>query len=543
MTDINRLSSVDEVGAGDQVPVYSARGGATRKLPVTTLFKASNDAAAGSVALAQEAEAAARASADQAAATLADAAKKSELAAPTGAGEVGTPEGTAQDALNARVKIDVLAANTGALEFGFIQAGATAGRTGQAKLRDIVSVLDYVFPKGAAYGDGIVDDYAMVARAIAANPGKRIYFPDPPVRYRNATGKITLPAGTSLIGATRQTTQFAHEFNGDMFEMGDRASVVNFNLPGNGATYTGGCFVYSGTAGRQKVEATRAQDWDGPVQAYAVDAGSQCVNLDVIFARRNASTGTGRYAVVIDPTPKLTAVPRRFIGLETDGTCAIDFGGCNNVFVVASTIADIKYTPDSRGVNIVGGRLLNQTTLTFDGHNNVLGCADVLPQITIAPGADNNVIGPGSFNTLPIIDNSGNDRNLVYHISTAYTPTLGAGGTAPSLGNGTYTGRVARNGVVKHIEQQLVLGSTTTLGSGALQFGLPEARQGMNTFIGGTIVINRTANGGLIYIGTLVMTPGAAFATAVRDTSGSVTGTIPFALVAGDVIRIEADFI
>ena len=57
---------------------------------------------------------------------------------------------------------------------------------------------------------------------------------------------------------------------------------------------------------------------------------------------------------------------------------------------------------------------------------------------------------------------------------TAYTPTLGASGTVPSLGNGTLVGKYTQIGLTVFYKLQLTLGSTTTLGSGYLQLGVPS---------------------------------------------------------------------
>jgi hypothetical protein len=81
------------------------------------------------------------------------------------------------------------------------------------------------------------------------------------------------------------------------------------------------------------------------------------------------------------------------------------------VYVVASTLGDLRFTADSRGVNISTSRLLNQEALTIDGHGvTIVGC-DIAAQITLAPGADHVVVAPNAFNRLPVVDKSGNKRH------------------------------------------------------------------------------------------------------------------------------------
>jgi hypothetical protein len=55
----------------------------------------------------------------------------------------------------------------------------------------------------------------------------------------------------------------------------------------------------------------------------------------------------------------------------------------------------------------------------------------------------------------------------------AYTPTWGATGSQPTIGNGTLNGSYARLGKVVFVNFVLTIGSTTFVGGGAWIFGLP----------------------------------------------------------------------
>lgn len=182
MTDINRLTAVDELSPGDAVPVYSRSGSNTRRVSVSLLTAT---VGAGVQQIADEAQASAEAAAESeanAAATLAGALKKTEAAASDGATLIGTPEGTVQAALDGRVKSSDLAAATGAglvkgtwfggtvaflsslgtsvgaTLIGFVQNGVGAvARSIFSKFSEVVSITDY------DQGDG---DDAMIARAV-----------------------------------------------------------------------------------------------------------------------------------------------------------------------------------------------------------------------------------------------------------------------------------------------------------------------------------------------------------------------------------------
>ena len=73
--------------------------------------------------------------------------------------------------------ISILALSSGSSLFGFLQSGTGAvARTGQAKLRDQVSVKDF-----GAVGDGAVDDTTAIQNAInyaATGNAKTVYFPN-----------------------------------------------------------------------------------------------------------------------------------------------------------------------------------------------------------------------------------------------------------------------------------------------------------------------------------------------------------------------------
>lgn len=426
-----------------------------------------------------------------------------------------------------------LGASGGSSLVGFIQSGTGAvSTTVQAKLRESVSVKDF-----GAVGDGVTDDTAAFNLALAAS--KTVFVPDTTAGYLLSSSTITIPAGGRIVGQTRWGTKILHGFNGDMFILSDGSGIEDLYLDGQGATYTGRAMVYNGTDGKQGVRGVKATNFNGNVQEFAVDSGSQSLTFDCSFSQYSAPTGSGKFAVVISPTQQLAAVPRKFIAIETNGTPAFDFGGCNDTFVTCGFLADLKYTADSRGVLITGCRIANQVALTVNGHNNTITGCDINPQITIANGADNIAIGMNSYNSLPIIDNSGNNRNLIDVWVQSYTPTLTSGGTAPSLGNGNISGSYSRAGATTTIGGELNIGSTTSLGTGGLLISLPMTKQTGDVFVGGTVYMNR---GGVIYSGFVQIAGGATTLSLLRDTTGSVTFNSPAVFTTGDVIRWSVTF-
>lgn len=406
---------------------------------------------------------------------------------------------------------------------GFV--GTTSATREAMRNRDVLrNVREF-----GAQGDGTTDDTAAFVAALSA-------------------GSIMIPAGTYLITATinvadgrtiqgesRHSALLLHGFNGDMFTLGTNVKLADFAVNGQGATFTGRGMTVAGTRAAQMLTHLKVTDFEGPCLYFETAAGSRSMVSGCEMWRVNASTGSGRFAVVIDPAQQLLAVPRKFIGLETGGQCAIDFGGSNNTEVIGSILGDLGFDAgEARGVNILGCRLLNDLYLTVDGHGITITGCDVLPQITIAPGADGIVIGPNAYNNLPVIDLSGNSRNQVTHHMVAYNPELSSGGAAPTLGNGTLTGKFSRSGGQVRAVLNLFVGSTTNLGSGELRISLPTKR-------GDTTV--ETVGRARIQIGAVQYfadgdIPGAVdYVRLFRDGSGSVTATSPGTFAAGDLIR------
>lgn len=349
------------------------------------------------------------------------------------------------------------------------------------------------------------------------------------------TAKVTVPDNVTILGSGRGTTHLYHAYNGPMFELGDGASLKDLRLVGQGATYSGRAIEFLGTAGRQQLENVMATDFEDEVLYFELGAGSQCYISNCRLSRRSAGTGTGRYAIVIEDDEQLSAVPRKFVGIETDGQCAFHFGGSNNTFVVASFLGDLAFSDDSRGVNISSCRIANQVALTVLGAGNSIVACDIAPQVTLGAGADAITIGPGAYNNLPIIDNSGTGRNNITHWATAFTPVFTAGGGSPAVGDGALTGEYSQAGSQVTATINFAVGSTTNLGSGELRFSLPVPCASALVQVIGRALIN---DSGTLYEATAQLAATGTYFTLIRDTSGSVTGASPATLGNGDAIRV-----
>jgi hypothetical protein len=420
----------------------------------------------------------------------------------------------------------------------FTQTGTGAVlRTEQAKGREWRSPTDFSL---AAIGNGTVDATDAFEDILSAFAGSTILVPDPAVAYK-ITRKLTIPQNTKLMGMNKTSTKIIKAFNGDFCDLGAGAALENLYIDGQGGTYTGKGVLITGTNSKQRINHCRLIEFDDNCIYFEKDAGSGFESIGLEAYRTSAGTGTGRYAVAVEDVLASGAIPRKFSGFESGGTCSFSFGGASNFYIGDSFLGDLAYSTNSRAVFITGSRQANQTALTIQGNNHTIVGGDVNPQVTLAINTDNCVIGPNSYNTLPIIDNSGNARNLLYSWNESYTPVLGSGGVAPSLGDGGLTGNFSRNGAETRVTINLTIGTTTSLGTGGLTFTLPQQRWSTDIAVGGTVIIN-DASSGLLYTGVCQIAGNATTLSILRDTTGSITFNSPITFATGDTIRLDMTY-
>lgn len=169
--------------------------------------------------------------------------------------------------------------------------------------------------------------------------------------------------------------------------------------------------------------------------------------------------------------------------------------------------------------DLTAGRAISATQVTASTGNFVVGTA-----------------GKG-------IDFSANSGNvLTQYKESTYTPTFTAdSGTAPAIGNGTLTGAYTRVGRLIQAEIKIVVGSTTTMGSGGvLQFGLPVAASS-SAGATGTAYIDDTGTGWTIGFPTLRTSTQVDISLAVPGTIGTtrVTNAAPMTWATGDSMVIS----
>ncbi|MFC0628538.1 hypothetical protein [Kribbella deserti] len=116
---------------------------------------------------------------------------------------------------------------------------------------------------------------------------------------------------------------------------------------------------------------------------------------------------------------------------------------------------------------------------------------------------------------------------------TSYAPTWTSTGTAPAIGNGTITGKYMRAGKLVIGRFQLVMGSTTTYGTGSWLVGLPVAAAEGFPFAFGTVQCfdaSATLNHSRV-----LQSSGSTSALVAADAAGvRVTNLAPFTWTTSD---------
>ena len=119
---------------------------------------------------------------------------------------------------------------------------------------------------------------------------------------------------------------------------------------------------------------------------------------------------------------------------------------------------------------------------------------------------------------------------------TAFGPTWGSTGTAPVLGNGTHTGTYWRIGKLVFFIEALIIGSTSTFGTGVYTLSLPAVAANSGAVAFGVAV---DASAALTYGINCVLSSSSALVPYPTNTSSAgITSAVPFTWATSDALYI-----
>ncbi|EPH0529384.1 glycosyl hydrolase family 28-related protein [Pseudomonas aeruginosa] len=328
----------------------------------------------------------------------------------------------------------------------------------------VVVVTNY-----GATGNGTTDDTAAIQAAItAAGQNADVVFPSGTYLI---TSTLTSLMGQRWLGRGGQRgTTLKKGANIDMVVVGTLSTILDINLEGVGATYTGKGFrIVSGFS--QTITRCRAVNMGGEPLYFDSNAGGGA-NVTVFEGYPVDTDAYAGCAIAGDTAPH----PRFFRGMWLSGAnFALGPGAGNGGSMTEFYIRDLRFDATSTLFHISNGRCatLGATTTLKGFDHSIDGVAFAGPvALDSAQGIN---LGP-SCSVPSLTENATNSQyNSVYVQRRTYTPTWTQTSATPAIGNGTLTGNYVRAGHMCHVQIELVAGSTTTFGDAAsgYRFSLP----------------------------------------------------------------------
>ncbi|MCA1570796.1 MAG: hypothetical protein LC798_10865 [Chloroflexi bacterium] len=153
------------------------------------------------------------------------------------------------------------------------------------------------------------------------------------------------------------------------------------------------------------------------------------------------------------------------------------------------------------------------------------------------PTQTNNTIADAAF-----INDLADDLEALQTAWAAYTPTWAGSSGNPALGNGTLVGASQKSGQVAHVRMRLVIGSTTTMGSGVYSWLLPYTAVGVQQAPPSTVQYYDLSTG-QYQSGQVAIDAGASVFTLLMDlgnASGYLAraGTTTISPASGDILVV-----
>jgi hypothetical protein len=345
--------------------------------------------------------------------------------------------------------------------------------------------------------------------------------------------QVSVPAHAVIYGDGRRTV-FMKGFNGDVFNVASFARLSNFDIDGDSANWTGrGIVIDSGTnpsGGRQKffdIHISNTASYNVEYVGDGVGFLSKWIDCEFLIPTEDD-------VAIKLPTDTNTG-NRLFVNCNCPSSSMIDIGDSHNTMLQSCTIGRsvdgplscIVFGTGSAQCIVIGCRLAGgNTTMTILGLTHTITGCTWAGDVEFGSGCIQSkfVANQNEGSGVTIADNSGSsgtDANEFDSTVVPYQPTWTGATSNPSLGNGSLNGSYTRRGRVVLLSFRLVIGSTTTFGTGEWRFSLPF-KSHSRSYLGSVKIFDSGTEimGGFAQINE----GGATFLSVYGFKSGVVTG-------------------
>jgi hypothetical protein len=408
---------------------------------------------------------------------------------------------------------------------------------------DVVNVKDF----GAIGGGGATDDSGAIQDAI--DTGKTVFFP---AGVYSAGGLTQAGQRQAIIG---HGVTIKKNSSGPVLTVGGRGAVIDgIFFDGSVLTYTGDCLKINAD------NVTLLNCGAFSRLGFGVECNGSNTRIIGTCEAYNSADPSG-YGVCIGHVSDSTNY-HQIIGITQSGSVGGVLFRNTSGSIVSSTVGKITNPSGYISCTRIAGDVenidsfcqLDQCTITGDvtvgdGVNAKSGIgigSNVFLQagstVTLNPNVRDSSICVSQLSGSVVVDNlSGTANDIGNNIHTptkAYTPVWSAS-TPPALGDGSIAGAYTRKGRSVMVSIELLIGSTTTLGSGAYTFSLPCVVGGAIAVIGCGFVTDASGTNTAV---VSYVAPGTKICYVIAP-GGNVSGTVPITLAAGDVIRLNFEYV
>lgn len=409
-----------------------------------------------------------------------------------------------------------------------------------------VTPTNYAYPPGdvrryGAVGDDSTDCTAAIQAAISV--GGDVYFVGGTYRANNLTQTASLQKlmGFGWVRIKKNADGPILTCSGSDVEL----NGIGFSGDASSPTFTGDGVVMNGDNPRLINCGVR---WISGLPVKATGNHVQIIGTCDTYQTTDATSGGYDIQIGVSGTATLY---HRIKGIKSSQpTGGIKFIDCGGQVVEGSQFGKLAITSGTSPAGVNGGhyygnRILGNVDVNISNSSfsaNLFGAITV----TLAGSTSGHRFGPsnGFDSSATLADSSVESTFIDSRDATTktYTPTWTAASVNPAIGNGSIDGRYYKLGKLCFVSIKVVMGSTTTFGTGAWFFSLPAIPATFSPQLGSCRVLDSGTNFRTGVAVTLSDGTARMQGTIDSDTS-TLDSARPMTWASGDELYLTVTFV